>query len=242
MSRVLVISDLNLNIDKFKVGLERAKKLNADTIVITGNYFFSQDGPVKTGTVIKFWEDLIGFIRNDTRIVPLLGEEDLNYLNLSFQTPSRNVAFWRYLDNRLENNYRFVPCVAVDGVIYSHAGVNTNWLRANKIMLENELRFRMGKHGGAGLLEAGIYKIKNWIPFTDEDSCLRCDMKDLIAYSPLNIKQVVGHTLLNEVTNIGKLWFAFADNDNEFVFVNDGDPQILNDYGDENGKKSLAKS
>lgn len=242
MSRVLVVSDINLNINKLKEGLERAKALNADTIVITGNYFTSLDGPVRTQKVIEFWQEFLRIIRDDTRIIPLLGEEDLNYFNLSFRTPAMNMAFNKYLNGALERNYRFVPCVAVDGVMYSHAGVTVNWLRENRIMLENELRFRMGKHGGAGLLETGIYKLKSWVPFADENSCLRSSMSNLITFAPPNIKQVVGHTMLNEVTNIGKIWFALSDDKDEFIFVNNGDPQTLNDYGGDHGVKSLAES
>lgn len=243
MSRVLVISDINLNINKVKVGLKRARELNADTIVITGNYFSSLLGPRGTQEMIDFWEEFLGLIRDDTRIVPLLGEEDLNYLNVDFKTPGKQEKFSRYLDNRLDRNYRFVPCVAIDGVMYSHAGVATNWLRDNHIMLENELRFRMGKHGGAGLLEVGIFKLRSWVPFLDETSCFRSSVNNLISFAPPSIKQVVGHTLFEDVSNIGKLWFANSCNENEFVFVNNGDPQILNDFGVNNGKtKQVAKS
>ena len=40
MSRVLVVPDINLNMKKLLTGLERARGLHADTIVLMGNYFY----------------------------------------------------------------------------------------------------------------------------------------------------------------------------------------------------------
>ena len=78
MSRVLVVPDINLNMKKVLTGLERAQTLHADTIVLMGNYFFTAGAPKRAKVMMDVWDDLKRVIRDDTRIVPLLGEDDLN--------------------------------------------------------------------------------------------------------------------------------------------------------------------
>lgn len=229
MSRVLVVPDINLNMKKVLTGLERAQTLHADTIVLMGNYFFTAGAPKRAKVMMDVWDDLKRVIRDDTRIVPLIGEDDLNYMLLGFKNERYHEKFARQLGGKLLADQRFVPCLAVDGVLYSHAGVTTNWLRNNRIMLENELRFRLGKNGGAGLIEQNIFKLRSWDSFLDEESCMRSEMSNLITYAPPNIRQVVGHTKFEDVTNVGKLWFANSRGRDEFIFVKDGDPCILTD-------------
>lgn len=229
MSRVLVVPDINLNMKKVLAGLERAQTLHADTIVLMGNYFFTAGAPKRAKVMMDVWDDLKRVIRDDTRIIPLIGEDDLNYMLLGFKNEKYHEKFARQLGGKLLADQRFVPCLAVDGVLYSHAGVTTNWLRNNRIMLENELRFRLGKNGGAGLIEQNIFKLRSWDSFLDEESCMRSEMSNLITYAPPNIRQVVGHTKFEDVTNVGKLWFANSRGRDEFIFVKDGDPCILTD-------------
>ena len=229
MSRVLVVPDINLNMKKVLTGLERAQTLHADTIVLMGNYFFTAGAPKRAKVMMDVWDDLKRVIRDDTRIIPLIGEDDLNYMLLGFKNEKYHEKFARQLGGKLLADQRFVPCLAVDGVLYSHAGVTTNWLRNNRIMLENELRFRLGKNGGAGLIEQNIFKLRSWDSFLDEESCMRSEMSNLITYAPPNIRQVVGHTKFEDVTNVGKLWFANSRGRDEFIFVKDGDPCILTD-------------
>lgn len=229
MSRVLVVPDINLNMKKLLTGLERARELHADTIVLMGNYFYYAGEPKSTKAMMDVWDELRRVIRNDTRIVPLIGEDDLNYMLLGFKTEKYHEKFAKQLGGKLLADQRFVPCLAIDGVLYSHAGVTTTWLRNHKIMLENELRFRLGKNGGAGLIESNIFKLRSWDLFLDEESCMRSGMSNLITYAPPNVKQVVGHTKSQNVENFGKLWFANSRVWNEFIFVKDGDPCILTD-------------
>ena len=231
MARVIVVPDSRLSINKIDRGIELAKKYNADRIVLLGNYFDPLTGKANIDDYRDMWDYLKYLIRRDTRVIPLIGERELNYIDTTYSMPGSNKEFKKELGGRLAMNYKFMPCVAIDGVLYSHAGVTTNWLRRYKIMLENELRFRLGKDGGAGLIEGAIFKLRDWGPFFDDTendgSCMRARHTTLMTFAPSNIKQVVGHTMVEEPFNAGKIWFALSNNDDAYLFVNNGEVKVI---------------
>lgn len=236
MARVLVIPDSKLNIGKIENGLELAKQYHADTIVILGNYFNEFKAGDSQRDYFDMWDYLTTLLRKDTRVVPLVGERELNYLNYSTKVPGLNKKLAKYIGNKLIANQRFMPVFAADGVLYSHAGVTTTWLRNYKIMLENEIRFRLGKGGGAGLIEGAILKLKDWDPFFDADgafaSCMRQDYTNLMSFAPSSVMQIVGHTEVSEPFNAGRIWFANSQDDGAYLFVNNGEVQVVK-YGEE---------
>lgn len=236
MARVLVIPDSKLNIDKIERGIELARTYHADTIVIMGNYFNEFRAGDAQRDYFDMWDYLCALLRKDTRIVPLIGENELNYLGYEKQLPGYNKRLAKYIGHKLISNQRFMPVFAADGVLYSHAGVTTTWLRNYKIMLENEIRFRLGKGGGAGLIEHAVLKLRDWDPFFDDDgvfaSCMRQKYTSLMSYAPASVTQVVGHTEVSEPFNAGRIWFSNSQDEDSYLFVNNGEVQVVR-YGEE---------
>ena len=103
-------------------------------------------------------------------------------------------------------------------------------MRANKIMLENEIRIRLGKNGGADLIEQAICKQTSWVPFFDGHkntaSCMRASVKDLMYSAPQNITQVVGSAVVSTPSPMGRIWFVNSVNKNEYMMFNNGEPQL----------------
>lgn len=246
MSKVLVVPDARLDIKRIEHGLELAKKYHADLIVLMGNYFDPIEGETATLEDYKnMWEYLKKIVRLNTNIIPLIGEHELSYLNCSARLNGHNGKFRGVIKNELAKHHRFMPCVAIDGVLYSNSGVTVEWLRAYKIMLENEIRFRLGKNGGAALIEAAICKIPNWIPFFDGKkhtaSCARASVVDLTYSAPRNIAQVVGNAMVSTPMPMGNIWFVNSVDYNEYMMFSDGEPQMYVYLGDDDSKKKRRK-
>ena len=183
MAKVLVVPDARLDIERIEHGIELAKMYHADSIVLMGNYFDPIDGEkAEQEDWERMWDYLKKVTKENMNLIPLIGEHELSYLNCNMRLNGHNGKFRGYIRNELSRHYRFMPCVAIDGVLYSNCGVTTEWLRAHKIMLENEIRFRLGKNGGAALIEQAICKQTSWIPFFDGHkntaSCMRASVKD----------------------------------------------------------------
>jgi hypothetical protein len=231
MAKVLVIPDARLDIKRISHGLYLAKRYGADTIVLIGNYFDPIEGEeAKPEAWDNMWSYLKNIIKNNTSIIPLLGERELSYLNHRAKMPGYNPAFSSKIGNKLMNHYSFMPCVAIDGILYSNSGVTTEWLRKWKIMLENDIRFRLGKNGGAALIEKAVCRIPNWDAFYDGKlgtaSCMRASVKDLMNSAPANITQVVGNAMVEDVVNMGRIWFVNSVKNDQYLIINNGVPQV----------------
>ncbi len=249
MAKVFVIPDARLDIKRIKHGLILAKRYHADLIVLMGNYFDPLPGEVKPpeDSWRNMWAYLKDVIKNNTNVIPLLGERELSYLGSPFNLPGYSNVFKLWLKSDLLNNYKFMPCVAIDGVLYSNSGVTTEWMRKYKIMLENEIRFRLGKNGGAALIEQAVCRQKNWDAFFDGHnntaSCMRASVKDLMYSAPPNIMQVVGNAIVEEPMPMGRIWFVNSTNQDEYMMFSDGVPQMylyLRGSGD-SAKKGRTK-
>lgn len=232
MAKVLVIPDARLDIDRIKNGMSLAKEKKADLIVLLGNYFDAYESKDSDfDKSVEMWEYLKSIIRNNTNVVPLLGESEISYLGQGTTVKGYNKQFSNYIGLKLQNHFRFVPCFAVDGVLYSNCGVTTNWLRKHRIMLENELRFRLGKMCGAGLIESSILELKSWEPLFDGSygnaSCMRASVRDLLASNPPNVVQVVGNAMVKEITQTGRIWLANSEDKNQYLLVHNGEPQTI---------------
>ena len=238
MAKVLVVPDARLNIRRIEHGMELAKRYRADSVVLMGNYFDPVEGETATmDDYKKMWEYLKDLARNNMNVIPLIGEHELSYLNCSTRLNGHNGKFRGVIRNELVRHQRFMPCVAIDGVLYSNCGVTTEWLRRYKIMLENEIRFRLGKNGGAALIENAICKLTNWIPFFDGKkntaSCMRASVKDLTYSAPPNVPQVVGNALVSSPMPMGRIWFVNSVDENEYMMFNNGEPQMYVYLGEE---------
>ena len=168
MAKVLVVPDARLDIKRIEHGIELAKRYHADLIVLMGNYFDPIEGEKAEQ---KDWERMWDYLKKVTKenmnIIPLIGEHELSYLDCSMRLNGHNGKFRGYIKNQLARHHRFMPCVAIDGVLYSNCGVTTEWLRAHKIMLENEIRFRLGKNEALAIASNSFLELDHLSP-----SCL----------------------------------------------------------------------
>ena len=234
MSKVLVIPDVHMDVRVIEHGIELADKLRADQIVMLGDYFddwFAVDS--QYDEMIKYLKNLLNR-RKD--IIPLLGNHELSYLGYPCSGHRKSVKSKVY--NALKEDFRFLYCVAIDGILYSHAGATQQWLLENKIVTTNMLRYKMSKKAGAAFLESRI-NAAGWEPMKrvgparggkSIPSPLWCDLTELISNEIPTVKQVVGHTPISEIECIGNCWFTdvFSNNNisDEYLFVVDGKPEI----------------
>lgn len=234
MSKVLVIPDSHLKIEVIEEGLELAKKHRADDIVMLGDYF--DDWGARPQDYYDMMEYLKTLLRTVPNIIPLLGNHELSYMG--FPCSGHNAYVDAELGEMLHKDHRFLFAVAIDGVLYSHAGVCMQWLRNNKILTQNDLRLKLPTKAGAELLEKQVnrapleafYKVGPARGGINHPSPLWADLTELIA-DPAPPKQVVGHTPIKQIENIGRIWFtdvfSNGNDGSEFLLVADGEPRIV---------------
>lgn len=249
MSKVLVIPDVHLKTDVIERGRRLADKFMATKIIMLGDYF--DDWYAIQSDYTKMIDYLKNLLKKDPRIIPLFGNHELSYLGY----PCSGYTYYSGIRNEifdwLIKDYRFAFCYAEDGVLYSHAGICTGWLWDNKICTANDIRYKLTKKGGAEIIEKAICKIDcyprsstNLRPFSTvgpargggaRPSLVWADLTELVA-DPIPIKQVVGHTPVQQIENIGRCWFTDVySNSNvsdEYLLVNDGEPRIVH-YNEE---------
>lgn len=239
MARCLVIPDPHLKIDVIERGLELARMQLADHIIILGDYFDDW------GAIDEDYYKMVDYLKNLLRWNPnvfcLMGNHELSYIGYPCAGHNKNVK--ADIGPAIENDFRFWTCLAVDGVMYSHAGFTMNWLAQNKVMTLNDLRYKLGSRTGAEYLEQKVAPLERtkWDIFAQvgrarggkdpAPSPLWADLTELIADPLPNIKQVVGHTPIKNIECIGKVWFTDVySNGNpgdEYLFVVDGTPRVL---------------
>lgn len=228
MSRVLCIPDSHLKTSVIERGMELANRLDADKIILLGDYFDDWNAiPPEYVQMIECLEKAL----KDERVIPLVGNHELSYLGFPCSGHLREVEFevkdWLLNEKRL----RFV--YSEDGVLYSHAGVTSSWLAENRITEANNVDEvskaidnlpHIRQFATAGRMRGG-----NGTP-----SPLWADLTELIQ-DPIPIRQVVGHTPISGIERIGNEYFEcwFTDvysNGNisdEYLFVEDGEPKII---------------
>lgn len=241
MSKVLVIPDSHLKIEVIENGLELAKKLRADKVVLLGDYFDDWGAiDIDYTDMLSYLKDLL---RHHTEVIPLMGNHELSYMGYPCSGFNRNMK--PIIDSALRLDFRFWMSCSIDGVLYTHAGVTTSWLRENKVLTENDIRYKLGKKNGSDTIDKNIgareFDRVNWDIFAQVgparggsstvSSPLWADLTELIADQIPNVKQVVGHTPVNEIQCIGNCWFCDTfSNDNisdEYLFVVDGSPKVV---------------
>ena len=233
--KVLVIPDPHLKIWVIEHGLELAKKHRADKVIILGDYFDDWY------CINRDYDDMLTYLKTLLRSNPsvevLFGNHELSYMG--FPCSGFNYTVSKMLNEALSKDYRFGFAIHYDGVLYSHAGVTLSWLYQNKVLTRNDIRFRLPSRGGAELLEKAISNVDKMETFAkvgparggkEAPSLVWADLTELIA-DPAPVKQVVGHTPVKEITNIGRVWFTdvFSNGNkcDEYLLVVDGEPTIV---------------
>lgn len=243
MSKVLVIPDVHMKKEVIERGLALARKHRADKIVMLGDYFDDWCTlPYEYLEMIRYLKKLL---RGNPTIIPLLGNHELSYMGFPCSGYCRIVA--DQIQRALMPDHRFLFGVCIDGVFYSHAGVTTAWLKNNGLITQNDLRLKLNKKTGAELLEKCVSRVETFDVFAQagparggrqNPSLVWADLTELIA-DPVPVKQVVGHTPLHQIENIGKVWFTDVYSNNnlsdEYLLVKDGEPEIIH-YSVEDSK------
>ena len=237
MARVLVIPDSHLKIHVIEQGLELADKLMCDKVVLLGDYFddwYAMDSDYDD--MYHYLKDLLR--KSAGRIVPLIGNHELSYLG--FKCSGYNKRVESVVRACVEEDYRFCFAAAIDGVLYSHAGVTRSWVSNNRIIPDHVVKYHLGKKCSAEFLENAIGKVEDLNVFAQvgeargghgTPSCLWADLSELIADPFPKCVQVVGHTPVQQIEKFGNCWFtdvfSNGNDSDEYLYVKDGEPQIV---------------
>lgn len=237
--KVLVIPDSHLHTEVIARGLALAKKVRADRVVVLGDYL--DDWGAIDEDYYTMIDYLKGILRSNPNVEMLLGNHELSYFGFPCGGHNRRVA--KAMRDSLLPDRRFYFAVAHDGVLYSHAGVCLAWLKENNLITQNDLRFKLPKNQGADLLEKLVNGVSNFDVFNkvgraregkNAPSPLWADLTELIA-DVLPVKQVVGHTPVKQIENVGRCWFtdvfSNGNESDEYLIVTDGKPDVIH-YGD----------
>lgn len=237
MSKVLVIPDIHTKTWIVDKALKIAERIRVDKIVMLGDYFDDWDATEKTErATLSYMKDLL---KKHTNIIPLYGNHELSYMGYPCSGHHHNVA--EEINAAIKDDYRFLYAVGIDGVLYTHAGVLQSWLRNNKIVNENTLRYRLGTDSGAVLLEEKINGLPNLKALSQvgaerggKDPApgpLWADFRELINDELPTVKQVVGHTPISNIECVGNVWFcdtySNGNQSNEFLLVENGEPRVI---------------
>lgn len=241
MAKVLVVPDAHTKIDVIQKGVEIADKIHATHIVLLGDYF--DDWHTTVDQQLAMLDYLEQLLHDRTDVIPLYGNHELSYLDYPCSGHMREVK--TRIDRAIRHDYRFLFAVSFDGILYTHAGVTQAWLRDNKILTENAIRYRLAPEAGAKILEDKINGVEHISVFnqpgyarggrTDAPSPLWADLRELINDPIEKVKQVVGHTPISSIECIGNCWFCdVRSNDNdcdEYLVANEGEISVVK-YGE----------
>ena len=236
MSKVLVIPDAHLKIGVIERGLKLADKVRADYVVCLGDYFDDW------GAVPFMYHQMIDYIKKTMRSNPdmifLLGNHELSYLGYKCSGFTREVADELY--KFLHDNYRFNLSAAIDGVLYTHAGVCSEWAKNNNIIGNTAFRYKLTKNAGADFVADKLDKVPSFDTFAQvgpergghtNPSPMWADLSELISDALPNVKQVVGHTPVSQIEKLGKCWFvdvySNGNDSDEYLLVRDGEPEVI---------------
>lgn len=248
MARVLVIPDSHLNVENIERGVELAKKKFADHIVLLGDYFDNWDATYEDYE--KMAKYLKNLLRTNPIVVPLYGNHELSYIDpLRFRASGYRGYCADIVTNCVKNDHRFLYAFALDGVLYSHAGVTKNWLKYNRLLSASNIRLALGPSKGANRVADVVNGCSDLGPLgavgprrggSSVPGPLWCDASELDLDPAGNFTQVVGHTPVERILHLGNIWFtdvrSNGGDSDEYLFVNDGKPEIIRYSEVMNGK------
>lgn len=235
MAKVIVVPDSHTKIEVLKEGIELATKLRADHIVLLGDYFDDWTATAEDNyAMLDFLKEALVKHKN---IIPLYGNHEMSYMTGKLCS-GNIVSMAEDLGKKLKDDHRFLFAVAIDGALYTHAGVTKQWLLDNAVGYNNDIR----KGVSANTLEQRINGLDNFGPLCAvgeargglpnvAPSPLWADLKELIADDVPKLTQIVGHTPVREITMFGRCWFCDTRSNgnvnDEFLVVVNGTPEIV---------------
>lgn len=198
MSKILIVPDVHGR--KFwHKALEMIDEV--DQVVFLGDYLdpYHQEGITFEDAVLEF-EDIIRFkYLYPDKVVLLLGNHDMHYLQLSFMDCSR-LNYWRRVEmhEMFTNDIDKFQLIHVqDGYIFSHAGLYLDWTKKYEITLQELLDFKTFINEKWKTLEDVSYTRGGYDPV---GSCVWADIRESLSNElPAMFKrQIVGHTQMQE--------------------------------------------
>ena len=198
MSKILIVPDVHGR--KF---WHKAIKMidEVDQVVFLGDYLdpYSYEGITFEDAVLEFDDIILFKSKYPDKVVLLLGNHDMHYLQLNFMDCSR-LNYWRRVEiNEMFTNDidKFQLVYIQDGYLFSHAGVYLEWTKKHGISMKDLLDTKsfLEKHWKS--LEDVSYARGGYDPV---GSCVWADIRESVGNElPVMFKkQIVGHTQMQE--------------------------------------------
>ena len=198
MAKVLIIPDVHGR--KF---WHKAKELidEVDQVVFLGDYLdpYSREGITFEDALNEFEQILEFKERHSDKVVLLVGNHDMHYIQLEFMDCSRLNVYRRVEvhDLFMNNIDKFQLIHEVDKYLFSHAGVYLEWTKKYEITLWELFDFKKFLGGRWNTLEDVSYERGGWCKV---GSCVWADIGESVQneLSAMFKKQIVGHTQMQE--------------------------------------------
>ena len=198
MAKVLIVPDVHGR--KF---WHKAKELidEVDQVVFLGDYLdpYSREGITFEDALNEFERILEFKEKYSDKVVLLVGNHDMHYIQLEFMNCSRLNVYRRVETHDLfmNNIDKFQLIYEIDNYLFSHAGVYLEWIKKYEITLKELFDFKKFLKGRWNTLEDVSYERGGWCTV---GSCVWADIRESIQNElPVMFKkQIVGHTQMQE--------------------------------------------
>ena len=198
MAKILIIPDVHGR--KF---WHKAKELidEVDQVVFLGDYLdpYSREGITFEDALNEFEQILEFKEKHSDKVVLLVGNHDMHYIQLEFMNCSRLNVYRRVEihDLFMNNIDKFQLIHEIDSYLFSHAGVYLEWTKKYQITLQELFDFKKFLKGRWNTLEDVSYTRGGWCKV---GSCVWADIRESVSNElPVMFKrQIVGHTQMQE--------------------------------------------
>ena len=198
MAKVLIIPDVHGR--KF---WHKAKELidEVDQVVFLGDYLdpYSREGITFEDALNEFKQIIEFKEKHSDKVVLLVGNHDMHYIQLEFMNCSRLNVYRRVEihDLFMNNIDKFQLIHEIDSYLFSHAGVYLEWTKKYAITLQELFDFKKFLKGRWNTLEDVSYERGGWCKV---GSCIWADIRESVQneFPVMFKKQIVGHTQLQE--------------------------------------------
>lgn len=177
-----------------------------DKVVFLGDYLdpYGHEGITFEDAVNQFQEILDFKDKYPEKVVLLLGNHDMHYVQTKFMNCSRMNA-WRRLEMHdifMNNIDKFQLVYNYEKYLFSHAGVYQEWLDLNDLSLEDLFDFKEFFKNHWEVLQDVSYIRGGW---TKVGSCVWADIRECLDNNPVSdFIHIVGHTQLANDTYSNK--------------------------------------
>ena len=194
MAKILIVPDVHGR--KF---WHKVKELidEVDQVVFLGDYLdpYSREGITFEDALNEFEQILEFKEKYSDKVVLLVGNHDMHYIQLEFMNCSRLNVYRRVEihDLFMNNIDKFQLVHEIDSYLFSHAGVYLEWTKKYEITLEELFNFKKFLGGRWNTLEDVSYTRGGWYKV---GSCVWADIRESVQNElpAMFKKQIVGHT------------------------------------------------